>query len=716
MIVIHHEENLLSLLENGYISSSGDADREGYVRTKGYLQFSGEPSNITVHLDSSKTLLMNFVGYQNQSPSPIICDLYWYEQPAEFNLSSYSNLNYYRLLFKRKDGVMSLDTSDISNCTIEYDESYVWYIDKNGEFHNDEMHQFSEDTIIKPLPKNQWRISRGINNGFPYHELLNDIISIFFIWELTSDSLTTIPDSQKKNYWKQLLEWLHESTNSGRDNRVFDYNFKEIGLSVEPQLLLSTIMKDIDLDLLPEDEVESFIDNLIKSYKTAKVLREDQSKMALWNKSLHHLWQKLYRKYIPETRNIYEGESLSLDENNNLVTTGENALYGSLETEGVSLRLKDILNADAGANFYKSPYDGSVVLHPWVLPWYNIDGDSYSDVRADDKIISALYNDTQLNFTEHQDSESIYTRLLMPQNDRRVEVEDLNRNFWVIAQAITAIQNEIFGSSSIGEIIKGIIKELADLWENILYLWGGTAIIAQTPKYPLHEIIFTPLYESDFRPYLKYDNFDKNVISEDNLKKILSPILKEYQNTNLLITPEVRLNNYEKNYFSEVQFPFFLRYNRNLDDWENSQVANIIITANDTELQNRTYGVKLFDNKIEYCYPFSNISNEDVGEGRYYNIIRLEFIYSASQSTYSMFSIELYDVGYEIVNTKILDNGIKNIPKRKIATVTYTANSNNVSFNYEDNTDWLVETGITDVLTGFYQGDLLSGYIDKGGD
>jgi hypothetical protein len=34
-------------------------------------------------------------------------------------------------------------------------------------------------------------------------------------------------------------------------------------------------MKDIDLDLLPEDEQESFIDSIIKSYKSVKVLRED---------------------------------------------------------------------------------------------------------------------------------------------------------------------------------------------------------------------------------------------------------------------------------------------------------------------------------------------------------------------------------------------------------------------------------------------------------
>jgi len=32
----------------------------------------------------------------------------------------------------------------------------------------------------------------------------------------------------------------------------------------------------------------------------------------------------------------------------------------------------------------------------------------------------------------------------MPKNTRRVEIEDLNRNFWVIAQVITAIGTYLF--------------------------------------------------------------------------------------------------------------------------------------------------------------------------------------------------------------------------------------------------------------------------------
>jgi hypothetical protein len=34
----------------------------------------------------------------------------------------------------------------------------------------------------------------------------------------------------------------------------------------------------------------------------------------------------------------------------------------------------------------------------------------------------------------------------MPQYGRRVEIEDLDRNFWVIAQVISAISNYLFGT------------------------------------------------------------------------------------------------------------------------------------------------------------------------------------------------------------------------------------------------------------------------------
>lgn len=90
--------------------------------------------------------------------------------------------------------------------------------------------------------------------------------------------------------------------------------------------------------------------------------------------------------------------------------------------------------ADAGNSFTSAPY---------VQP----DEDqsdpfrSYEGVRGNDKILSVLQNKTNLQFTE--DDNCDYLRLLMPMYPRRVEVEDLNRNFWVIGQTINFISRKI---------------------------------------------------------------------------------------------------------------------------------------------------------------------------------------------------------------------------------------------------------------------------------
>jgi hypothetical protein len=78
---------------------------------------------------------------------------------------------------------------------------------------------------------------------------------------------------------------------------------------------------------------------------------------------------------------------------------------------------------DAGNQFSEPPY---------VKPDINDDGKTYEDVRDSDLSTSAAKNSDNLQFTRNITSNADYLRLLMPKYSRRVEVEDLNRNFWVI--------------------------------------------------------------------------------------------------------------------------------------------------------------------------------------------------------------------------------------------------------------------------------------------
>ena len=99
--------------------------------------------------------------------------------------------------------------------------------------------------------------------------------------------------------------------------------------------------------------------------------------------------------------------------------------------------------ADAGYNI--NPDGGVDQSADPVNPFYNRNQTeaprTYDQVRGEDKINSVINNSLELQFTE--DEQNNYLRLLMPMYTRRVEVEDLNRNFWVIGQAINFISEKI---------------------------------------------------------------------------------------------------------------------------------------------------------------------------------------------------------------------------------------------------------------------------------
>lgn len=64
------------------------------------------------------------------------------------------------------------------------------------------------------------------------------------------------------------------------------------------------------------------------------------------------------------------------------------------------------------------------------------------------------------------------TNLIMPQYKRRVEIEDLNRNFWVISQNLTILNKFMVSlQDGIGEIFKSIFSEIIGLWDNIYSIW-----------------------------------------------------------------------------------------------------------------------------------------------------------------------------------------------------------------------------------------------------
>lgn len=350
------------------------------------------------------------------------------------------------------------------------------------------------------------------------------------------------------------------------------------------------------------------------------------------------------------------------------------------------------------------------LIAPWVIPWYNINGKSYSQVRGVDKIISALANEKRLQFTQDNENQK-WIRLLMPKNTRRVEVEDLNRNFWVIAQVITGIGTYLFDPNGpIPLIIRTSIQEITDMWENVENLWGAVCALGQKPHVTDVRTMVVPLTSSELQPFLKYDNFD-SVDSYATMRAAcearLNYLKSQYPNSHLVVIPEIRLNNYEKNYYSRVCYPGIMKLNRNIEpltwDWQDisQSETEYDIDLSDVTIashKSHTYGLReSSEETYNYYAPLSKTVSEADGK-RYYELLRPSYIvngtYNNRENTLTgSVSIAYWDAARQaaVGNTvKVWENG-----------------------------QWLnpsvSESGIVTVpiARGYYQGELLSTYKES---
>lgn len=138
--------------------------------------------------------------------------------------------------------------------------------------------------------------------------------------------------------------------------------------------------------------------------------------------------------------------------------------YNKLDDDGRKIgeiTVEDIKDADAGYDFAGAP---------WVRPEKNLEGKTYSQERDSDKLEEVLNDSKQLQFTASETAE--YIRLIMPKYTRRVEIEDLDRNFWVIGQVLAALSKMLLDPDSLlNQILKQIISEIVQLWDNTYRIW-----------------------------------------------------------------------------------------------------------------------------------------------------------------------------------------------------------------------------------------------------
>lgn len=424
-----------------------------------------------------------------------------------------------------------------------------------------------------------------------------------------------ISDLKNTNLTDINTEALIEDLNKGINN-VFQNNMPA------DDRIAGFIEKYSDFDLDQET-----IEILIRKVKISDY----------WNTSLKKIYQ-IYNSFFGKSRNK---KSFTL-------------------SNGREVKVSELIEADAANSFDRD--------NEWVKPWVSffdkkkeiIEGvekenyKNYSDVRSKDAFLKAISEDANLQFT-HEKGED-WIRLIMPKNTRRVEVEDLNRNFWVIAITLSAVLAFLFDENSpLKNIFKDILDEILQLWENCFYLWLTLDAINQEKKNTLYTecSYFSPNFSPNELQFDDFEIFDRNWRDNLELKRKNGvkyygfknlgnylPLFKKYkekfQNRNLCIIPIFRIYNYKHNYFKEIIIPFIYLYDvssNNEQLIENITKINNNYTVPAVNIEDTTFNGKFIKDFIgaihaeeDYylkIYPFSNISLvEEEKPQKYYASIR----------------------------------------------------------------------------------------------
>ena len=309
----------------------------------------------------------------------------------------------------------------------------------------------------------------------------------------------------------------------------------------------------------------------------------------------------------------------------------------------------------------------------------------------------------------YKNRNKFFMNLIMPKYSRRVEVEDLDRNFWVIAQTLSALDAFLFGPENpLKNIFEGIMDEICQLWENALYLWANVAAI-NAHEYSTIQTLVIPLYNSNLQNYIKYDDLDPSSLLRpgfevDTIIKRLQNIPAQYPNSNLVVIPEIRSNNYKHNYYAKAEYPYIMLYNNYTKSWTAMELnTQIDLTNGDAFILN--YGA-IRTNRDQYEFVSTIAGQED---GVYSILIRPEIIINPSfdstshtivlnniTGTTDKVQIKYHDVAAEIMSTNG-DTIIPHIVHFDGTNITTTDTPTIVSIDSSK-----------EIQKGFYQGELIS--------
>lgn len=189
--------DLSTSLEQGTISSSGDTQNNDRVRTIGYFSCRVlNPTGVTLTATSTtgKIISVDFLGYASNSTTSPICDLYWYDSPHTFDLTSYSGIIYFRAVFKYSDG-STLPLNEIASCSITLTANDTWEIGSDSYPIPMDAPEIPESYMVKPYPAAYWRIEEG--EEYPSNALMPDLPANGAFANASELTQASIPQSVK---------------------------------------------------------------------------------------------------------------------------------------------------------------------------------------------------------------------------------------------------------------------------------------------------------------------------------------------------------------------------------------------------------------------------------------------------------------------------------------------------------------------------------------
>ena len=368
-------------------------------------------------------------------------------------------------------------------------------------------------------------------------------------------------------------------------------------------------------------------------------------------------------------------------------------------------------------------------------------------------------DDNKLQYTKDDTGNfTIYTnwlRLLMPQYGRKTEVEDLNRNFWVIAQTIAAISNYLFnGDNPILKTLNGMLREITEIWENILYLWTNFAAITQNNLIDNTQIIHIPLPPRNNEEGRKYDKFDKSDIDEnenifcsaniDNEGNIsiqtvedfhnkiinrLSLLIEIYSGKNLCVLPYIRLNNYKHNYYEIEYYPAIYFYSASKKQWKYKIFTSSIegrldmafsIKYNSPSMSGVKFSSKIcgtnqnYKSKIAYVHSYDDeiITSETL---YLYGVVRIipEIELGLDDEGFpclKSFKFNIIDAGYNLINGNIMNKLIFTCVAENIEQGSDYLELvlQDVIYNNEESDNTVQFKNYNSNFSGYYLGEVIS--------